>query len=281
MEQTDLERLTEIIEEDSDLQTIVSGLINLSEESFEILAPFFLEQLEISLRSPSNRSLIISLGNNLDESELDSVLPFLIGEIFEEIELSEQKRDFLKQIFTKMLDVANEYAGTRDNLLNVPMELCREDAKLPKYAHEGDSGMDLYATEDIEIAPGETKLVQTGIKYDLPKGYEFQIRPKSGLSLKTKLRIANTPATLDSTYRGEIGIIIENVDPPIKDITYRVGDDCLVIESIKYGSPISIGKGEKVAQLVLVKVEQAIPYQVDHIYSDTERGDGGYGSTGK
>lgn len=281
MEQTDLEQLTEIIEEDSDLQTIVSGLINLSEESFEILAPYFLEQLEVSLRSPSNRSLIISLGNSLDESQLDAVLPFLIGEIFEEVELSEQKRDFLKQIFTKMIDVANEYTGARDNLLSVPMELCREDAKLPKYAHEGDSGMDLYATEDIEILPGETKLIQTGIKYDLPKGYEFQIRPKSGRSLNTKLRIANTPATLDSTYRGEIGIIAENIDARVKDITYRMENDQLIVESIEYGSPIQIGKGEKVAQLVLVKVEQAVPYQVKHIYSNTERGSGGYGSTGK
>lgn len=281
MEQTDLEKLEEILKEDTDLLNTIRSIVDLSDESFTTLAPFFIQQVENSFRSPENRELVISLGNSLNETQIDLLIPSLLDEAFQEVELSDEKKNFLKQIFTRMMDIASEYTGNLNNFLKVPMELCREDARIPTYAHEGDSGMDLYATEDIEIAPGETKLVQTGIKYDLPKGYEFQIRPKSGLSLKTKLRIANTPATLDSTYRGEIGIIIENVDPPIKDITYRVGDNCLVIESIKYGSPISIGKGEKVAQLVLVKVEQAIPYQVDHIYSDTERGDGGYGSTGK
>ena len=149
--------------------------------------------------------------------------------------------------------------------------------------------MDVRAIEDIDIAPGETKLIDTGIKVAIPKGYEIQVRAKSGRSLKTKLRMGNSIGTIDSNYRGSIGIIAENIEPKIKDIDYEeiwnteTGNiDHLKIKYIDYGSTIHITKGEKIAQLVLCKVEKANFVQVDNINDipSDGRADGGFGSTG-
>ena len=100
--------------------------------------------------------------------------------------------------------------------IEVLVEVCREGVELPDYANFGDAGMDIYLTEDVIIHPGETVLIPTGIKVALPLGYELQVRPKSGRSLKSKLRIANTPGTIDAGYRDEIGIIADNIDPVIR-----------------------------------------------------------------
>ena len=88
------------------------------------------------------------------------------------------------------------------------IEKYREDAVIPTYAHEGDAGMDLYAAEDVIIAPGTSVLVPTGLKMAIPVGYEVQIRPRSGVSLKTALRIPNSPGTIDSGYRDEVNVIM-------------------------------------------------------------------------
>src|SRR5574344_2884718 len=85
-----------------------------------------------------------------------------------------------------------------------------KDAVIPTYAHTGDAGMDIRAIEDVELNPHETKIIHTGIAVAIPEGYELQVRPRSGLSLKTPLRVSNTPGTIDSGYRDEIGIIISN-----------------------------------------------------------------------
>lgn len=89
---------------------------------------------------------------------------------------------------------------------------------MPSYAKTGDGAMDLYATEDVEIAPGESKIIKTGIKCALPLGYAFLIQPRSGLSSRTHMRIPNSPGLIDSGYRGEIGVIIENNDPQLKTL---------------------------------------------------------------
>jgi dUTP pyrophosphatase len=92
--------------------------------------------------------------------------------------------------------------------VRIPVEICKEGARFPEYAHEGDSGLDIYALNDYTIHPQETLIIPTGIKCAIPKGYEIQIRPRSGLSSSTTLRVANSPATIDSGYRKEIGVII-------------------------------------------------------------------------
>jgi dUTP pyrophosphatase len=149
---------------------------------------------------------------------------------------------------------------------------------MPEYAHLTDSGMDVFALEDITIAPGETKLVPTGIKVAIPAGYELQVRPKSGRCLKTKLRVANTPGTIDAGYRDEIGVIIDNIEPFIK---YADIDENGRLYNVEFGSSYTIGKGEKFAQLVLCEVPKAIFYQVEHVSDITNDGrSGGFGSTG-
>lgn len=131
---------------------------------------------------------------------------------------------------------------------------------LPSYAKPGDSGMDLRANinEAIILGPLERKLIPSGIRLDIPEGYEIQIRPRSGMALKKGLSVLNTPATIDSNFTGEIGIIVVNLS---KDA-------------------ITIEPGERVAQMVCMKVEKIELEEVSEITKETERGDAGYGSTG-
>ncbi|MBU0662514.1 dUTP diphosphatase [Candidatus Micrarchaeota archaeon] len=132
-------------------------------------------------------------------------------------------------------------------------------AELPElsYHHAGDSGIDLYAREDAEINAGERKLVGAGIKISLPEGYEAQVRPKSGLALNHGITVLNTPGTVDSCYRGEVGVILVN-----------------------HGSgAYKVEKGKKIAQLVFARVERAELEIVEEL-DETTRNDGGFGSTG-
>jgi dUTP pyrophosphatase len=152
---------------------------------------------------------------------------------------------------------------------------------MPQYANATDSGMDVYALEDYTINPGETLLVPTGIKMAIPAGYEIQVRPKSGRALKTKLRVANTPGTVDAGYRDEIKVIIENVESPIKAIDYEFDENGKpVINSILHGSAYHIGEGEKFCQLVLMEVPKAALYRVESVSEIGENRGGGFGSSG-
>ena len=127
---------------------------------------------------------------------------------------------------------------------------------LPEYKTSGSAGCDVYSNENVTLAPKEIKIVSTGLFVEIPEGYEIQVRPRSGLSWSTKLRIANSPGTVDSDYRNEVGIIVENT-----------GD-----------IPMTFFKGERIAQFVLKEVLQADWEEVEEL-SSTERGLGGFGST--
>jgi len=135
------------------------------------------------------------------------------------------------------------------------------DAVLPKYQSKGASGFDFVAVEDVRIGPGETKVVSTGISLAIEEGFEVQVRPRSGLTLKTTLRVANTPGTIDSDFRGPVGIIMTN------SLTIKDNKDVIV------------KKGDRIAQGVIVPVVQAEITEVDSL-DETERGSGGFGSTG-
>lgn len=167
----------------------------------------------------------------------------------------------------------------------------RDDIPTPVYAHEYDSGFDLVAVEDVVIEPGETKIVPTGLAVSLPPGFEIQIRPRSGITAKTKLRVQL--GTVDSAYRGELGVIVDNISP----LHYEVDEDSELILSRSKGlllvdrsfredpyksyrrGTYLIRKGDRIAQAVVQKVEQAHFYVVDELDA-TERGDGGFGSSG-
>lgn len=158
------------------------------------------------------------------------------------------------------------------------LEICRKDAVLPKYANPGDAGMDVYAAESIMIAPGETVVVPTGLKVAIPEGYEIQVRPRSGISFKTPLRVPNSPGTIDSGYRDELGIIISNssdIDvPDNREIPYTLEE-----KENRKGTYI-IRKGDRIAQIVLQVVPKMKFTVVDSVREiGSDRG-GGFGSTG-
>lgn len=133
------------------------------------------------------------------------------------------------------------------------------DLPLPGYETEGSSGMDIRAwiEEDITLSPGEIKLVQTGVSISIPRGYEAQIRPRSGLALKHGIGLVNSPGTIDSDYRGEIGIIMINF-----------GEE-----------PFIIRKGDRIAQMVIARIYHARIVETDDLDS-TVRGNGGFGHSG-
>lgn len=259
-----------------DLRAFI-GIIGLPDAEFEIIAPMMLENMERSLRDPAVISEYVSqikAGGGSVEDIINTKDEIVNS--FKDIEgISQPKIDFLTMMFDIYANAAADYIGT--NFITVPIQLMSEDVKLPEYAHLTDSGMDVYALEDITIGPGETKLVPTGIKVAIPEGYEIQVRPKSGRCLKTKLRIANTPGTIDAGYRDEIGVIIDNIDPVIKGLEL---DDDGRATGFLYGSSYTIGKGEKFAQLVLVKVPHIQWSQVEDINLFSGDRGGGFGSTG-
>lgn len=166
--------------------------------------------------------------------------------------------------------------------INVKIKRLHPDAVIPRYAHEFDAGFDLVAVEEVVIEPGETKLVRTGLAISLPPGYELQVRPRSGISLRTKLRVAL--GTVDSGYRGEIGVIIDNT-LNYNDLTVgcalKVGGG---LELLSEGYEVPLGtyiirKGDRIAQAVIKPVEQAHFVEVDEL-DETERGENGFGSSG-
>lgn len=132
------------------------------------------------------------------------------------------------------------------------------DLPLPSYAHPGDAGLDLYSAEDRTLAPHQRALIGTGIAVAIPDGYAGFVQPRSGLALKRGLSLVNTPGLIDAHYRGEIKLIAINLDP---------------------STPLTITRGEKVAQLVLQRVERAELVESDDL-DETPRGTGGFGSTG-
>jgi dUTP pyrophosphatase len=238
------------------------------------------------MNDPNARiALVAALGNTGYKGD---ELTGMFGEICEEIdkqmtEISQQKRDWIKQVLGAVVNAINETEGISKRYITVPYEICHEKAKEPAYAHVTDSGMDVFALEDITLAPSEQKIIPIGIKVAIPAGYELQVRPKSGISAKTKLRIANAPGTIDAGYRDEIGIIVENVEPPIKDIQYDFNDDGSVninSMSIIHGSSYTIGEGQKIAQLVLAEVPKVTLLKVEKVSDIGEDRGGGFGSTG-
>jgi dUTP pyrophosphatase len=160
--------------------------------------------------------------------------------------------------------------------IKVDIEICREGAKMPFYANPGDAGMDVYAAEEVIIAPGETKIVPTGLKVAIPEGYEIQVRPRSGISYKTPLRIPNSPGTIDSGYRDEIGIIMANSSCPCCSSNEVYDMDA---KGNMKGIYI-IRKNDRIAQIVIAPVyKMAFTVVSDVKEIGNDRG-GGFGSTG-
>lgn len=142
--------------------------------------------------------------------------------------------------------------------MNIKIKKIHPNAQIPKYAHEGDAGMDLISVENVVIEPKHRIAVRTGLQVELPKGYEMQIRPRSGLALTKGITVLNSPGTIDSEYRGEIRVILINL-----------GSDGYYVE-----------KGDKIAQAVINKFEKLKIEEFKEL-SVTKRNEKGFGSTGK
>lgn len=143
-------------------------------------------------------------------------------------------------------------------MIEIPVVRLSSQAELPRYAHEGDAGLDLVSIEDVELKPGNRAAVGTGIAVAIPVGHVGLVHPRSGRALNDGLTVANAPGTIDSGYRGEVKVILVNLD---RD------------------APVHIKRGDKIAQLVIQRVETATLEEVGELPS-TERGSGGFGSTG-
>jgi dUTP pyrophosphatase len=142
-------------------------------------------------------------------------------------------------------------------MINVKIKKIKPNAIVPSYSKPGDAGVDLCSTEEYSVKPGERVLVSTGLQMAIPEGYEGQVRPRSGLALKNGISICNTPGTVDSGYRGEVGVILINL-----------GHDVFKID-----------KGMRIAQMVFNKIEVA-KFEETETLDETARGAGGFGHTG-
>lgn len=153
----------------------------------------------------------------------------------------------------------------------IKFEKLNEHAKTPTQATEGSAGFDLYATKDVVIGPGETVVIDTGLKFEIPHGHLMYISSKSGLARHFGVHVLNSPALIDSDYRGEVSVILHKAnDVAITDVS-NIG---------RAGQSYYIRKGDKVAQFVILPYQKLILLE-GQVDVNTERGEGGFGSTGR
>ena len=195
------------------------------------------------------------------ETNYDDELKDLFEKLQEEIKKTDTGDDdeLANLINISFEDLEQEFMREQNTKV-IKFKRLSEDAKSPSYAYELDSGFDLYSTEKIVLGPFGRALVPTGLSFDIPEGYEIQVRPKSGLAINMGLTVLNTPGTVDRGYLGEIKVPVFNTN----------------------NSSITIEKGMKVAQAVLCPVVCGKFVKFDEVDSlgDSERGDKGFGSTG-
>lgn len=258
---------------------IFESLLEMEDDEFSLVAPSISQLFDEVLNEDQTYSEIITLFNsnkwNISEIEREINTAYLL---INELEgFSDTKKDFLIRMLTSISNVIKKAYNLR--AIDIPCEI--EDEKyMPSYAREGDAGMDIISPKEYTINPGETIIIPTGIKMAIPKGYAILIQPRSGMSVKTKLRVANTPGLIDSGYRDEIGVIVENIEPPFKDIEYDFDDKGEIhIKSILHGQSYTITEGQKFAQMRLVQAPIANLIKVNSVEEIGENRGGGFGHT--
>lgn len=244
----------------ADFKEDYNELFKLPDEKFSAAVKNIKEVLETVFKDPSYQETVLSTirtsGSNKDFLADKEVL----NEYIERVKastLSQSKKDFIELFLTNVIMVTSELVEVPRRRIEVEIKKLSEDAKLPEYAHLTDAGADIFALENTYIKPKETKLVKTGIAVAIPVGYAILVYPRSGLSLKTGLRIANSVGVIDSDYRNELCVILQNTD----------------------NKSYTINKGDRIAQMIITEVPM-IKWKETENLSNTDR-EGGFGSTGK
>jgi dUTP pyrophosphatase len=255
------EKLKTLSVSDSGIDSIME-IMDLPDKQFDAMFPELKKAIgeiyddEIAVEKTLNdmRKLNVSRTQFMQEAEQ---LKTLINDIENDNALSKNKKELLTTVLyeaVKLTEMAIE--NPRERIV-VKYVKVNENAKIPTYAHDSDAGADIYAAEDVEIKPHETVIIKTGLKVEIPEGYMINFVPRSGMSYKTPLRIPNAPAVIDSHFRGEMGVIMENTG----NLTQK------------------ISAGDRIAQMLIMPVPMIYFKEVEEL-SETDRAEGGFGSTG-
>lgn len=247
--------------ENSDFGGIIAAIIEMSDDDFDKLSDGMYKSFEKTFNSIEYRNTIAQKVANMTRLSYEKEKEGYEGvqKFIDELELPEPKSKFIRYILDNAYTAIQRYDIDPSEHIKVVVKKLNDNAVIPTYAHPCDAGVDLYVSEDCVANAGEVTFVHTGLAMKIPKGYEGQIRPRSGMSAKTKIRISNAPGTIDSNYRGEIQILVDN-----------------------YGSaPFVISKGDRIAQMVFNKVPTA-DFEEGEVETekDNTRGENGFGSSG-
>lgn len=232
-------------------------ILKLPDDKFNAVYPIYKEKFQKFFETPNFQKECLSQIGTVPiedmEAERASFEEFL-SDIANDTSISKNKREFLIYFFRSIIGNLYNMAENPRERIKISIEKITPTAKIPEYANPSDAGCDIYSNETITIKPGETKIVKTGIKIAIPAGYGIFIYPRSGMSAKTKIRVANSVGIIDSTYHKEIGVILDNIGT--EDYTINIGD--------------------RIAQMII----QPVPMinWVEDLIEDTARG--GFGSTG-
>ena len=271
--------------EEADGLQILGAVLAMPDDAFETIKGTLFDSVKSTFNSPEAKigfaQMMNQQGLRIEDftNNLDELVQAVDDMAAEGVELSDSKKDFLKFVFITFINTMEESRMVPHRVITIPVEVCRDSAKLPTYATDGSAAMDIYSPVEYTIAPGECIIIPTGLKVNLPVGYALLIQPRSGMSRKTKLRVANTPGLIDSDYHEEIGVIVENIDAPLKDFDIQQDGEAL-LKGPLYGSSFTIGKGERFAQMRLVEVPVVNWLPVESL-GEFENDHGlGFGSTG-
>lgn len=262
---------------------ILAAFLSMPDDDFELLRPIVQDLIISTYDDPQVKLQVaqalaesdISITDLIDNT--DEVAKAILQ--IDSPELNDSKKSFLQFVFTSIANALSDSTLNPARLIEIPVEICRENAKLPTYATNGSAAMDIYSPAEYTIDCGQTIIIPIGIKVAIPHGYALLVQPRSGMSRRMKVRIPNSPGLIDEDYHNEIGVIVENIDPKVKDVDIYEPSDHLELVK-EYGGPITIGKGERFAQLRLVEVPRVKWRTVSSIGTFENDHGSGFGSTG-
>lgn len=235
----------------------ITNLMALEDEKFDAIYPNLMSEIKKVFDGPAIRDDIRKSMDNLPVGDIEAEKAAIEEEIkaIEDMDVSQNKKEFLALVLKESFRITMEVLENPRKKIRVGIEKIHEKAVIPTYANPTDHCCDIYAVEDCVIKPHETKIIPSGLKFDMPAGYVVKVYPRSGMSAKTKIRLANSIGVVDHTYHKELGVIFDNTS----------------------GVSYEIKVGDRIAQIA---IEESPMFDFEEReVNDTERG--GFGSTGK